>query len=261
MYVTRNDHMSGSKEPNAVVLLDEVSTIYEGERLPAIRDVSLSINGGDFVCVVGPNGSGKTTLLETINGILRNTSGKVRVFGLDVTESGHSVRTRTGYVIQNFEIDPLSPFLCKNVVMSGRVGKIGLLRFPSESDWSVVDCSMRLVGMESYANRPVGKLSGGEFQKILLARAIAQEPEMFLLDEPFANLDLKSRADVDRLISDLNRKGATTVMVSHEIDSIPAACSHIIVMDRGRVVAFGPRDELLGNGMISSLMKERGSIH
>lgn len=259
MYVTRNDHMSGSKEPKAVVLLDEVSTVYEGERLPAIRDVSLSINAGDFVCVVGPNGSGKTTLLETINGILRNTSGKVRVFGLDVTESGHSVRTRTGYVIQNFEIDPLSPFLCKNVVMSGRVGKIGLLRFPSVNDWSVVDRSMRLVGMESYADRPVGKLSGGEFQKILLARAIAQEPDMFLLDEPFANLDLKSRADVDRLISDLNRKGATTVMVSHEIDSIPAACSHIIVMDRGRVVAFGPRDELLSNGMISSLMKERGS--
>ncbi|MDH3364683.1 MAG: ABC transporter ATP-binding protein [Thermoplasmata archaeon] len=251
--------MSGSKGPKAVVLLDKVSTVYEGERFPAIRDVSLCINAGDFVCVIGPNGSGKTTLLETVNGILRNTSGNVRVFGLDVTESGHSVRTRTGYVIQNFEIDPLSPFLCKNVVMSGRVGKIGLLRFPSERDWAIVDESMRLVGMDSSADRPIGKLSGGEFQKILLARAIAQEPEMFLLDEPFANLDLKSRADVDRLISDLNRKGATTVMVSHDIDSIPFSCSHIIVMNRGRVAAFGPRDELLQNGVISSLMKVRGS--
>lgn len=256
----RNSLMNASNESKAIVVLDEVSTVYEGERLPAIRDVNLSIGAGDFVCVVGPNGSGKTTLLETINGILRNTSGRVRVFGLDVAESGHSVRTRTGYVIQNFEIDPLSPFLCKNVVISGRVGKIGLLRFPSEHDWAVVTRSMELVGMESYADRPVGKLSGGEFQKILLARAIAQEPDMFLLDEPFANLDLKSRADIDRLISDLNRQGATTIMVSHEIDSIPAACTHIIVMDRGRVAAFGPMSELTQSGVISSLMKHRGSI-
>lgn len=249
--------MAESKE---AVLLENVSTVYEGERFPAIRDIDLSIGAGDFVCVVGPNGSGKTTLLETVNGILRHTSGRARVFGLEVLENGHSIRTRTGYVIQNFEIDPLSPFLCKNVVMSGRAGKIGLLRFPTTQDWDAVNRSMRLVGMESYIERPVGKLSGGEFQKVLLARAIAQEPEMFLLDEPFANLDLKSRVEADRLITNLNREGATIIMVSHEIDSIPVACSHIVVMDRGRIVEFGLRDELLQNGVISSLMKEGGSV-
>jgi ABC-type Mn2+/Zn2+ transport system ATPase subunit len=260
MFITRSSPMAAPTGQKAMIVLDAVSTVYEGERLPAIRDVTLSINAGDFVCVVGPNGSGKTTLLETVNGILSNTSGRVFVFDLDVAMSGHSVRTRTGYVIQNFEIDPLSPFLCKNVVMSGRVGKMGLLRFPSERDWAVVAKSMDLVGMGSYADRPVGKLSGGEFQKILLARAIAQEPDLFLLDEPFANLDLKSRVEIDRLISDLNRKGATILMVSHEIDSIPDACTHIIVMDCGRVVAFGQRNEILRNGVISSLMRSGGSL-
>ena len=240
--------------------MEGLYAVYDGERTPAIMNIDLTVHQGDFLCVVGPNGSGKTTLLETVNGILPNTSGSARVFGLDVSENGHSVRTRTGYVIQNFEIDPLSPFLCKNVVMSGRAGRIGLLRFPTTADWDIVLHSMRLVGMETYMDRPVGKLSGGEFQKILLARAIAQEPELFLLDEPFANLDIKSRAHADRLITGLNREGATILMVSHEIDSIPSACTHILMMDCGRIVAMGTRDEMLDKGVVSGLMRQRGGV-
>ena len=241
-----------------VVLLEELSAVYEGERVPAIRDINLSVDAGDFICIVGPNGAGKTTLLEVVNGVLPHTAGTARAFGLNVSEHGGQIRKRIGYVIQNFEIDPLSPFLCRNVVMSGRAGRIGLLRFPTMQDWEIVSRAMTLVGMGSYSSRPVGKLSGGEFQKILIARAIAQEPDMFLLDEPFANLDLRARADVDRLICDLNRDGSTVLMVSHDLGSIPLSCTRVVLMDRGRIVAEGPRDEMLRSGAIAELLRCRG---
>jgi zinc/manganese transport system ATP-binding protein len=243
-----------------VIRLDGLSTAYEGESFPAIRDIDLSIAKGDFVCVVGPNGSGKTTLLETINGILKYTSGKGTVFGLEILANGNAIRRRIGYVIQNFEIDPLSPFLCKNVVMSGRAGKIGLLRFPGTRDWDVARNSMELVGMGSYWTRPVGKLSGGEFQKILLARALAQEPDVFLLDEPLANLDLRSRSEIDSLLSEVHASGSTMLMVSHEVNSIPRSCTRIVVMDRGRVIRAGPRDRVVDSGIIDEILCMRRMI-
>jgi zinc/manganese transport system ATP-binding protein len=241
-----------SAEP--VVRMDRVSTVYEGERIPAIRDIDLVVERGDFVCITGPNGAGKTTILETINGILPCTSGTTTVLGMDVSRMGHAVRKRTGYVIQNFEIDPLAPFLCKNVVMSGRAGRIGLLRFPGQDDWDAVWSAMEKVGIRDFADRPVGKLSGGEFQKILLARAMAQEPELYLMDEPFANLDRKARAAVSDLISGLSGARSTVLMVSHEIGSIPRACTHIVVMDRGRVIEHGRRDEVLASKILEELL-------
>ncbi|UCE92372.1 MAG: metal ABC transporter ATP-binding protein [Methanobacteriota archaeon] len=248
--------MNGAQD---AILLRGLSAVYEGESVPAIRDIDMSVASGDFICVVGPNGAGKTTLLEVINGILPHTSGEGTALGLSISENGDRIRKRIGYVIQNFEIDPLSPFLCRNVVMSGRAGMIGLLRFPAKHDWDVVNRALSLVGMESYASRPVGKLSGGEFQKILIARAIAQEPEVYLLDEPFSNLDIKARGDVDRLICELNRGGSTILMVSHDVGSIPLSCTRMILMDRGRIVAEGPRNEMLQTGEISDLLRCRGS--
>ena len=245
-------------DPQEIVVLKDLSAVYEGERVPAIRGINLSVAGGDFICIVGPNGAGKTTLPEVVNGILPHTSGMGTAFGLSISEHGDRIRKRIGYVIQNFEIDPLSPFLCRDVVMSGRAGRIGLLRFPAKRDREIVSRALSLVGMESYASRPIGKLSGGEFQKILIARAIAQEPDIFLLDEPFANLDLGARADVDRLIGELNRGGSTVLMVSHDVGTIPLACTRILLMDRGRVVAEGPRDEMLQSGVIADLLRYRG---
>jgi zinc/manganese transport system ATP-binding protein len=253
--------MNESEEARDVVIrLESLSTSYEGERIPAIRDIDISVGRGSFVCIVGPNGSGKTTLLETVNGLLRYTSGRGTVFGQEIIGNGGAVRRRVGYVIQNFEVDPLSPFLCKNVVMSGRTGRIGLLRFPGPRDWDVVRRSMDMVGMSSYWSRPVGKLSGGEFQKILLARALAQEPDIFLLDEPFANLDVRARADIDRLLSEVHAAGSTILMVSHDVNSIPQSCTHILVMDRGRIIMKGVRDEVIRSGVIQETLSLRGAV-
>ena len=143
-----------------IIELKNIETIYEGERIPVIKDINLDINYGEFISIIGPNGAGKTTLLETINGLLSYTNGEGSVFRKSINKYKNEIRKEIGYVIQNFEIDTLSPFLCKDIVMSGRTGKIGIFRFPTKKDWDKVWYSMGLVGMIDFANRPIGKLSG-----------------------------------------------------------------------------------------------------
>ncbi|HEC80925.1 MAG TPA: metal ABC transporter ATP-binding protein [Thermoplasmatales archaeon] len=245
----------------AVIELNNVSTIYEGERIPALHNITLSINKGEFVAVIGPNGAGKTTLLETINGLLPATSGTVKVFGRDAKTHGPWIRKKIGYVIQNFEIDPLSPFLSKDVVMMGRAGRLGLLRFPKENDWRIAFKNLQLLGIEGFKNRAIGKLSGGEFQKVLIARALTQEPEILLLDEPLANLDVKSRRKVNDLLTTLNMEyGLTTVFVSHDIHAIPEICTRTIVLDQGRIVCQGELETVLSSSIVKQLW-QRGKKH
>ena len=165
----------------SIIELRNVNTIYEGEKTPAIFDINLKVKQGEFVAIIGPNGAGKTTLLETINGLLNYHSGIGYVFGKEIKKNKTEIRKEIGYVIQNFEIDPLAPFLVKDIVITGRTSKIGMLRFLTNKDWNLVWKSMGLVGMIDFANRPIGKTSGGEFQKILLARALTQQPKILLL--------------------------------------------------------------------------------
>lgn len=242
------------KNNTNVIDLENIETIYEGERTPVIRDVSLKVKSTEFIAIIGPNGAGKTTLLETINGLLPYTSGQGFVFGKMISKHRSEIRKNIGYVLQNFEIDPLAPFLCKDIVMSGRSGKIGMFRFATKEDWKEVWYSMGLVGMIDFAQRSIGKLSGGEFQKILIARALAQEPEILLLDEPFSNLDFSSRKQIEILLNRINEKHQiTTVMVSHDLSFVPSKCKRVIVMDKGKIIMDGKKDGILTSDTINKI--------
>jgi len=242
------------KNSTNVIDLENIETTYEGERTPVIHDVSLKVKSAEFIAIIGPNGAGKTTLLETINGLLPYNSGKGFVFGKNISKHRTEIRKNIGYVLQNFEIDPLAPFLCKDIVMSGRSGKIGMFRFSNKEDWKEVRYCMGLVGMIDFAQRPIGKLSGGEFQKILLARALAQEPEILLLDEPFSNLDFSSRKQIEILLNRIHEKRQiTTVMVSHDLSFVPSKCKRIIVMDKGKIIMDGKKDRILTSDIIDKI--------
>ena len=242
------------KNNTNVIDLENIETIYEGERTPVIRDVSLKVKSTEFIAIIGPNGAGQSTLLETINGLLPYTSGQGFVFGKMISKHRSEIRKNIGYVLQNFEIDPLAPFLCKDIVMSGRSGKIGMFRFATKEDWKEVWYSMGLVGMIDFAQRSIGKLSGGEFQKILIARALAQEPEILLLDEPFSNLDFSSRKQIEILLNRINDKHQiTTVMVSHDLSFVPSKCKRVIVMDKGKIIMDGKKDWILTSDTINKI--------
>jgi zinc/manganese transport system ATP-binding protein len=242
------------KEVKYAIDLQQINTIYQGDKIPVIYDINLKVEIGDFVSIIGPNGAGKTTLLETINGLLEHTSGKGFVFGKKILNNKTEIRKNIGYVLQNFEIDPLTPFLCKDIVMSGRAGKIGMFRFPSTEDWDIVWQSLGTVGMIDFANRPIGKLSGGEFQKILLARTLAQQADLLLLDEPFSNLDFSARKQIETLLSRIHEKESNTiVMVSHDLSFIPSQCNRIIVMDKGTIIMDDVKQSVLHDKIIDSL--------
>jgi zinc/manganese transport system ATP-binding protein len=219
-----------------MIELRDVSTIYEGERIPTLSRVSLSIKEGEFVAIVGPNGAGKTTLLETINGLLKS-SGDISIMGMNLTHRGTEIRKRTGYVPQEFACDSLTPFLVKDVVLMGRFGKIGVFKSPTSADHEIARKTAEFLSISELLETPVGKLSGGQLQKVMIARALATEPDILLLDEPFSNLDMKSRADLSEKLSSLNDKGLTIIMVIHDRSAIPLTCRRIITLEGGQIIS------------------------
>jgi zinc/manganese transport system ATP-binding protein len=242
-----------------LIELKNINTIYEGEKIPVIKDINLSVSFGEFICIIGPNGAGKTTLLETINGLLTYSGGKGFVFGKEISKNKTYIRKNTGFLIQNFEIDSLAPFLCKDVVMMGLSGKKGLFRFHNRKDWEQVWYSMGLVGMIDFANRPIGKLSGGEFQKILMARVLVQQPKILLLDEPLSNLDYSSRHQIETLLNRLHEKhNLTILMVSHDLSFIPDRCNRILVIDKGKILMDGLKKDILESENVKNILKKGG---
>jgi zinc/manganese transport system ATP-binding protein len=229
-----------------IISLENVSTVYEGERRPAVRDVNLSLRKNELVYVVGPNASGKTTLLETINGLLPIFKGKLSIFGLDVQTQGRKIRREIGYVPQDFMVKPGEPFTAYDVVMMGRYGKIGFLNRPNETDNKKIMETMMLLDIEDLARRPMGKLSGGQQQKVMIARALAKDPKILLLDEPFSNLDPESREKIPSFVSRIHReRELTTIIVTHDVHGMLEMCRRVVVMSEGRILDDATPEEAL----------------
>jgi len=221
----------------------------------ALRGVSLEVNCEEFVGIIGPNGAGKTTLLTIVNGMGKLLSGRVWVLGDYLTSgNGHSLRKKVGYVAQVQNIDPRMPMNVREVVMIGRYGLLGLLRRPGKHDWEVVDEMLALVGMSHLAQRPIGHLSGGEQQRVAIARCLAQEPELFLLDEPTASLDWKAQIDILELVKLIHdSRRLTTLFVTHDLSSLPMACDRVVLMREGLIWGEGSPEKLLTDSNLSQL--------
>ncbi len=221
----------------------------------ALRGVSLRVNAGEFVGIVGPNGAGKTTLLTIINGLGKLRRGSVRVLGNNLTTgNGHCLRKRVGYVAQVENIDPRMPMSVREVVLIGRYGILGLVKRPHRRDWEIVDEALELVGMTHLAQRPIGHLSGGEQQRVALARCLVQEPEIFLLDEPTASLDWRAQTDLLELVKVIHQqRRLTTLFVTHDLSSLPIACDRVVLMKEGTIWAQGAPDRVLSDDNLSRL--------
>ena len=221
----------------------------------ALRGVSFRVKVGEFVGIIGPNGAGKTTLLTVVNGLGKLLSGRVKVLGHQLTSgNGHSLRKKVGYVAQVENIDPRMPMNVREVAMIGRYGLLGLLARPGRDDWELVDEMLGLVGMSHLARRPIGHLSGGEQQRVAIARCLAQEPAIFLLDEPTASLDWKAQADILELVKEIHEaRNLTTLFVTHDLRCLPVACDRIVLMKEGRIWGEGTPLKLLNDENLGQL--------
>lgn len=245
--------MTGNEMGSTVIDIENAVVSYRED--VALRGVSLRVRAGEFVGIVGPNGAGKTTLLTLVNGLGKLVHGQVRVLGCRLTSgNGHVLRKRVGYVAQMMSIDPRMPMSVHDVVMIGRYGRLGLFKWPGKHDHKIVDEVLELVGMTHLANRPIGHLSGGEQQRVAIARCLAQEPELFLLDEPTASLDWKAKMDILELVKLIHKsQKLTTLFVTHDLSTLPAACSRLILMKDGLIWNDGSATELLTDDHLSKL--------
>ena len=238
---------------NDVIIIDNAVVSYREDI--ALRGVSLKVTAGEFVGIVGPNGAGKTTLLTIVNGLGRLLSGQVAVLGHPIKpRNGHSLRKKVGYVPQMEQIDPRMPVNVREVVMIGRYGLLGWCRRPGKHDWEVVDKALELVDMAQLARRPIGHLSGGEQQRVSIARCLAQEPEIFLLDEPTASLDWKAQSEILELVKRIHDlRHLTTLFVTHDLKCLPVTCDRVVLMKDGLIWDDGSPKELLTDEALSRL--------
>ncbi len=233
--------------------LRDVTVAWRGHT--ALRGVSLEFHRGDFVGIIGPNGAGKTTLLSVINGLVPVRSGAVRVLGEALTGANlPRLRRRIGYVPQLQRVDPRAPLSCREAVAIGRYGRAGLLCRLGAADRAAVDRALELTGIGRLADRPVGQVSGGEAQKVAIARALAQEPEILLLDEPTASLDRSAVTEITALVTAAWRDLRLTVaLVTHQIERLPQSCNRVVMVRAGRVLFAGPRAAALAPRLVEEL--------
>jgi len=231
--------------PGAVLAADDVAFSYGSELV--VDHVSFSVRAGEFAALVGPNGSGKSTLLRLLLGLLRPDAGTVRC--LDSDPRRLTDRGRVGYVPQRHTLAPDLPATVEEVVATGRLARRGWWRPPNATDRAAVDHALESVALDHLRQRPVRELSGGQQQRVLIAKAFASEPELLVLDEPIAGVDIESQQLFrDSLVHLVREHAAAVLLVSHELGAVADDLDRVIVMKR-RIVFDGPPAGLTATGV------------
>jgi manganese/iron transport system ATP-binding protein len=216
-------------------------TVTYSSGTAALRDTTFSLGPGSICGLVGVNGSGKSTLFKTIMGLLRPQKGEVLISGLPVDAALR--RNIVAYVPQSEEVDWNFPVLVEDVVMMGRYGHMGFLRIPSAEDRRKVAEALDRVGMTGFRQRQIGELSGGQKKRVFLARALAQEGQVILLDEPFTGVDVKTEDAIVALMRELRQEGRLMLVSTHNLGSVPDYCDRVVML-LNTVLAAGPTAEV-----------------
>ncbi|MGV3761276.1 metal ABC transporter ATP-binding protein [Parapedobacter sp.] len=207
-------------------------------RKPVLWGVDFTLPAGCIAGIVGPNGAGKSTLLKTIMGLIAPSSGYVKLFDLPLAD----VRSRISYVPQRESVDWDFPVSVLDVVLMGRYGKVGLLRNTGARDRAVAIECLDKVGMSAYGRRQISQLSGGQQQRVFLARALAQEADVYFMDEPFAGVDAATEQAIIELLREMASKGKTIVVVHHDLQSARSYFDWIVLLNM-HLIAAGPTDK------------------
>lgn len=219
----------------AISVRDVTVTYRNG--FTALRDASFEVPAASICALVGINGSGKSTLFKAIMGFVPLARGSVHLFG---EPAGRALKANTvAYVPQSEEVDWNFPVLVEDVVTMGRYGHMGFLRIPSRDDRRRIDEALERVGMSGFRTRQIGELSGGQKKRVFLARALAQEGQVILLDEPFTGVDVTTEEAIVALLRELSAEGRAMLVSTHDLGSVPSFCDHVALVDR-TVLAAGP---------------------
>lgn len=216
------------------VSLSNINLIYSNKYI--LKNINIDIKKGDCVSILGHNGAGKTTLFKIVNGLIEPTDGTVRIFGNNLN---NEIKKRIGYIPQINTFEKNIPITVKQVIEIGITARKGLFKKLSKQDNLLVESIAAKLDINKLLNVPIGKLSGGEIQKVSIARVLAQQADIFLLDEPLSNLDVKSQKNIIEIIENIHfEKKATILIVLHNFEQKPKCCNKEIVLEKGEIVNY-----------------------
>lgn len=216
---------------------------YDGK--PVLEGINFQVDRGDMVGVIGPNGSGKSTLIKTILGLIKPMRGNVSVLG----RQGNLERHLVGYTPQSELVDWDFPVTVADVAIMGRYSRRGLFRRTTKADQEAADTALEMVKMSGLRDRLIGELSGGQRRRVLLARAVAHNPELLLLDEPMAGLDAMAQHQLLDLLDELRDKGATVVLSTHDLSCVSSRCDKAACLNR-KLIAYGKPAHVLNEQVL-----------
>lgn len=227
-------------QPGEGISATDVTVTYRNGHT-AIRNASFDVPRGTITALVGVNGSGKSTLFKAIMGFVPIAKGTIRILGMPVRDALR--RNLVAYVPQAEEVDWAFPVLVEDVVMMGRYGHMGFLRRPCATDRAAVDQALARVNMSDYRKRQIGELSGGQRKRVFLARSLAQDSRVILLDEPFTGVDVQTEEQIVGLLRELRDEGRVMLVSTHNLGSVPEFCDRTILV-KGTVLAYGPTETI-----------------
>ncbi|WP_414620489.1 metal ABC transporter ATP-binding protein [Calothrix sp. CCY 0018] len=221
------------------VQVEEVTVAYNGK--VALHSANLQLNRGSISGLVGMNGSGKSTLFKSIMGFVKPTNGRVFIQGMPIKKA--QKQNLVAYIPQSEDVDWHFPIDVQSVVMMGRYGYMNILRIPRENDRQAVAESLARTNMSEFKFRQIGELSGGQKKRAFVARALAQQAQIILLDEPFAGVDVKTEKALIQLLIELRNMGHTILISTHDLSSISTFCDDVVLINR-TILAYGPTEEV-----------------
>ncbi|WP_436907685.1 metal ABC transporter ATP-binding protein [Halosimplex marinum] len=238
---------TGTDDTAGEPVVDLANVTFGYTATPVVEDVSLTVEAGEYVAIVGPNGSGKSTLMQLMLGLLEPDAGTARLFGdrADRFDDGE----RIGYVAQRASAATGMPITVREVVKMGRFPHVGFGRL-SREDWAVVDDALATVGMSGFADRRITELSGGQRQRAFIARALAGEADLLVLDEPTVGVDAESVDAFYDLLATLNAEGITVLLIEHDLGAVVEHADRVVCLNR-EVYFDGPTDEFVDSDALA----------
>ncbi|MFQ3675811.1 MAG: ABC transporter ATP-binding protein [Endomicrobiia bacterium] len=235
--------------------------VKRGQKI-VLNNINLSISKDEFVTIIGPNGAGKTTLVKCINGMQKISSGEIKVIFNNIIYNKFSkIRKKIGFVSQQFYFDSKFPISVYDVVSIGRFGIRGIMKNLTKDDEEIINMSLEKVGIIHLSKKPIGHISGGELQKVSIARVLVQEPEIIIFDEPTSNLDLRSQEEILRLIENIYlEKKSTIIFITHFLSHISTKSSKVVLIKNGEIVSCGNYDDVLNESILSKLYDSKVEV-
>lgn len=245
---------------NDVLSVDELTVSYE--KTAVLWDVHFKIPRGKLVGMIGPNGAGKSTLLKAIMGLLKPMSGDILFFGKRLSE----VRSQVAYVPQRSSVDWNFPITAFELVLMGRYGKLGFLKWVTKKDKEAAKKALALVEMDGFAHRQISQLSGGQQQRLFIARSLVQEADFYLMDEPFAGIDIATEKVLIHIFDELRKEGKTVLAVHHDLNTAKSYFDWMVLLNTC-IIAAGPTKEVYNRqnlartyGQSSTLLDEAAAL-